>query len=260
MKKTIAFIGQNSERLSLRPSMIAHIASSIETRILSDTEGRNNNKQRDSVSTRFRATGNRRHQSKASQSAQVTRMSQMKKTRRFTTFAALFVALYLHRTASAAQLVNLLSQMHALLTRVKDEQLSLCMTALLSLLCLVFLERAQNTSALTDLSGDCVELEDMYGKILPVPLIFLEGTNTFAGFLLDQYAGSDAESFIRDGHYNITIGRRDGPAFNQTEAEDRKRLVPSIRLIMAVHWRRLVRWCSVCTHALCVTVGTWIAW
>lgn len=189
-----------------------------------------------------------------------TRTVRQKRVNDFLAFASLFLALFLYRTASTDELLGILSKLHTLLARIRDEKLASCMSTFLALLAFHFLQQAQSARSLTEYSGDCVYFEDMYGICSSVPLAVFSGFHTFEGWLKDRYKGSNAEEFIWSGNYNINIGRRDGPILDVLNRIDNQSLLPRLRLVMAVFWAKTVCKCPDCSEQIQISAGNWLSW
>ncbi|KAK6374176.1 hypothetical protein LTR64_002283 [Lithohypha guttulata] len=168
------------------------------------------------------------------------------------------MSMLVFKNATSADLLDTIGRLKTLLDRIKDEKLFVFTSLLLAAALTNTLHSAKSLRSLTEFSGDSFVFEDMYAREMSVPLMILQGHETLRAFLLDRYRGSNAESFVVEGNYNITIGRRDGPTFGQEYLDSPVSFRSVKRLILAVQWRQIVRRCPDCNHELKIYAGMWI--
>lgn len=266
IKRALLFLMQNAGRVGLQPARIhatiQHVLAQLSLRTTTLTKVEPN----DPNIIQYNPRREKNYSPQCSTTSLVLPTNcvrsneQQKILRDFLKLCALFVSLFIWRTASVADLFEILARMQTLVLRLKDDKMTACLSLLLAVLALNFLPHLHSNRSLSVCSGDHVLLEDMYGCFSSVPLCVFEGPNILKGFLLDRFKNSNAELFIENGNYNISLGRRDGPAWETDSSESGERLIPNIRMVMAVHWQSLVQTCPDCQHQLDLFAGNYLTW
>ena len=175
----------------------------------------------------------------------------------FLILGAVLISAIRYRNTSFAELYALLRSLQSMVTRMRDRKLAPYASAFVAVLTLCLMQRSYSPSSLTE---PLVVLQDPYQRDMYVPAAFFNSLNILKGFLKDQYAGSNAEFFIRSNLFSITVGRRDGTRLDLSELSDDQQIEPRTRLVMAVLWQFFVQRCPDCDSAINFEVGNWLSW
>ena len=127
--------------------------------------------------------------------------------------------------------------------------------ALARYLCLPAIGRA-----LSELSGDSITLQDPFGVERRVPLTHCENFIMLKAYLKVRLSGTVAETFVDNNQFNLTMGKRNGPAVRRSDWSKMGRIKKHSRVVMAVYLRKNNAECSFCHQLMTMSVDGHFSW
>ena len=99
---------------------------------------------------------------------------------------------------------------------------------------------------ISDLTGDCIFLEDAFRQEHRVPLSHCASFEMIKAYLRHHLAGTTAKIFIGIGQFNMTLGRRSGPALLNTDWANDGRIEAHQKVVMSVYLKKGDEKCMQC--------------
>lgn len=114
--------------------------------------------------------------------------------------------------------------------------------------------------AISDLSGGYAIIQDPFLIDIPVPVSHCEDFEMVRAFLRVRLAGTAAEAFIKTEQFNLTLGRREGPAIRKTDWSVKGRDWSNRKVVMSVFVRKGEAKCIECDAELKMHETGHFAW
>ncbi|KAK5945408.1 hypothetical protein PMZ80_002613 [Knufia obscura] len=120
--------------------------------------------------------------------------------------------------------------------QLREDALFPVTTAILASWLTAILSRSTISRSISELTSDCVWLEDVYRTRRKLPLAYFAYEETLQAFFSAHYKGSTAETLVADGQFNLMLKTRNGQPRSLAELCTSKIPIDS-SLFMAVLYR-----------------------
>ncbi|KAK5086735.1 hypothetical protein LTR05_003903 [Lithohypha guttulata] len=108
----------------------------------------------------------------------------------------------------------------------------------------------QMARAISELSGDCLVLEDAFRVEQRIPMSHCENFSLLKALLTHRLAGSTAEAFLDATQFNLALGSRSGPLIHNNDWSVKGRITKKHRVVMAVYLKKSDIKCMDCQSDL----------
>lgn len=108
--------------------------------------------------------------------------------------------------------------------------------------------------------GGWIIPEDPFRIERRIPMSHCEHFKMLEALLSVRLAGTTAEAFLKVGQFNLTLGKRDGPAIRKSDWSAKGRIKPQYRVVMAVYLKKGDARCMECQSELRMSTTGQFAW
>lgn len=193
LKTALSFVVQHANELNFRPARLAALLQQVLVKITrASVEYKLTLRPESGLSSTglspavYRMSSRQRAVMLAQARRDSERDGQNRALGDFLTYCAIFVSFFVYRTASSAELLATVAKLHVLLLRIRDDKISTCLAALLTVFVYRLLQQASAQKSVSEFSGDCILFEDVFSNICSVPLCYFQGPHIFEGLLREH--------------------------------------------------------------------------